>query len=247
MNDSRDTAAHETPEFDAYSSNYAAGMDDPLKSMLGDSAEQFVEVKLRWLLRRHPALLDAATRSRFLDYGCGTATLLRLMAEHGARASLAGCDISRGMLEEAGRRWPESIQRLRPELRRQVGSKAPFPRASFDIVVISAVLHHVPPQERRGIFAELHRLTRPGGEIVVFEHNPLNPVTRYVVARTPIDRNAILLRAGEVCAGLAEAGATNIRTRYIMFMPPRWRALQRLEQVLEWVPLGAQYVVTATT
>ena len=41
---------------------------------------------------------------------------------------------------------------------------------------------------------------------MVFEHNPLNPVTRFVVARTPIDPNAILLRAAEVMRGLSGAG-----------------------------------------
>src|SRR5690242_21128079 len=87
-------------EFDAYASNYVAGMENPLKALLGDSADQYMEVKLRWLLRRFPRLRTAGAGMRILDYGCGAATLLRLMAEVGVRASLTGCDVSIGMLEE---------------------------------------------------------------------------------------------------------------------------------------------------
>lgn len=233
-------------EFDAYASDYAAGMENPLKAALGESAEQFVALKLRWLLRRYPTLRAGGAPMRVLDYGCGAATLLRLMAEEGVTASLAGTDVSEGMLAEAERRWPERFRAARPELRAQRGARTPFPDGSFDLVVISAVLHHVPLGERPGVYAELRRVARPGGQVVVFEHNPLNPVTRYVVARTPIDRDAVLLRAREAEEGLAAAGATGLRTRYIMFAPPRLRALAPLEEALGWLPLGAQYVVTAT-
>ncbi len=81
-------------EFDAYAPGYAAGMEDPLKALLGASAEQYLAPKLRWLLRQHPSLVEAGSAVRLLDYGCGTAAMLRLMAESGVRAGLAGCDVS---------------------------------------------------------------------------------------------------------------------------------------------------------
>ena len=52
---------------------------------------------------------------------------------------------------------------------------------------------------------------KPGGRLYVFEHNPRNPLVRYVIARTPIDENAILLDAREVQHGLLGAGATSSR------------------------------------
>jgi SAM-dependent methyltransferase len=232
-------------EFDAYAPDYAAGMENPLKAALGGSAEQYIAPKLRWLLRRCPSLRTAEAPMRVLDYGCGTATLLRLMAEAGVTASLAGSDVSEGMLAEAERRWPEHLRGACPDLRAQRGERTPFPDGSFDLVVISAVLHHVPPEKRPEVYAELCRVARPGGQIVVFEHNPLNPVTRYVVARTPIDRDAVLLHAREAERGLAATGATDLRTRYIMFAPPRLRALAPLEEAFGWLPLGAQYAVIA--
>ncbi|CAA9271532.1 MAG: hypothetical protein AVDCRST_MAG08-3223 [uncultured Acetobacteraceae bacterium] len=230
-------------EFDAFAPGYAAGMENPLKALLGESAEQYVALKLRWLLRRHPWLATDSA-ARILDYGCGAATLLRLMAGAGVRAGLVGCDVSQAMLDEAERRWAAGDGPC-PPLRLQQGTRTPFSDGSFDLVLVSAVLHHVPPGERPAVYAELCRVTRPGGTIVVFEHNPLNPVTRYVVARTPIDRDAVLLRAPEVERGLRAAGASVGGTRFIMFAPPRLRALETLDNALSWLPLGAQYAVEA--
>lgn len=230
-------------EFDAYAPDYAAGMENPVKALLGRAADDYLAVKLDWLLHAMPGLAAADASFRLLDYGCGTAALLRLMARRGLRARLAGCDIAAGMLAEAERLWPPELPP--PDLRPQEGAAAPFANASFDLVVISAVLHHVPLQERPAVYAELHRLTRPGGHVVVFEHNPLNPVTRYVIARTPIDRNAILLYAGEAAAGLVRAGFPLLHIRYLMFAPPRLNIASRLDPVLGRLPFGAQYAVTA--
>jgi hypothetical protein len=87
------------------------------------------------------------------------------------------------------------------------------------------------------------RVLKAGGRCYVFEHNPYNPVTRWVVARTPIDRQAILLSSREVRAGLAAAGMRRIRVEHLMFFPPKWRWAQPLEQALRWLPFGGQYVV----
>lgn len=239
----KDQSLTPQPEFDAYAAEYGAGMDSPIKGLLGSSADQFVEVKISWLVQRFPELSAGGAGIRLLDYGCGTATLLRLLAPRLPNAVLLGCDISAGMLEEARRVWPAGADR--PELSLQDGASTAVPEASCDFVVISAVLHHVPVELRCDVYAEIHRVLRPGGHIVVFEHNPLNPVTRYVVAHTPIDQNAILLRAHEVCGALDSLGFASIRTGYLMFAPPRLKVLAPVERLIGWLPLGAQYAVTA--
>jgi SAM-dependent methyltransferase len=241
----REERAMPEAEFDAYSGEYGAGMENPVKALLGESADDFVAIKLRWLLRQFPELRQHDESFRVLDYGCGIGTLLRLMAQAGLRVTLSGCDVSSGMLEEASRQWPASLRE--PTFYRQGGALVPVPAGSCDLVVISAVLHHVMPAERSAVYSELRRLLRADGRLVVFEHNPLNPVTRYVVGHTPIDQNAMLLRAGEVCAALQEAGFSAVRTGYLMFLPPRLQTLAAVERVLGWLPLGAQYAVTART
>jgi len=229
-------------EFDRHAAGYDGGLDNPVKRLLGNSADQFIAVKARWLLRREPGLKSG--RLALLDYGCGAGDLLRVLAGLGMRADCTGCDVSGGMLAEARRRWPAELGPA-PALVAQEGAGAPLGDGRFDVVTISAVLHHVPVADRTAVYRELARLLRPGGRLYVFEHNPKNPLVRYVIARTPIDANAILLDESEVRRGLGEAGRFELSTDYLMFMPPGLPALGGIDRLLAWLPLGAQYAVAA--
>jgi len=228
-------------EFDRHAASYDGGMDGPIKRMLG-SADHFMEVKVDWLLRRDGALREPAVR--LLDYGCGAGDLMRKLSELGARAQLTGCDVSQGMLTEAGRRWPRALGEP-PRLSLQDGARTDFADGTFDIVIVSAVLHHVPPAHRPAVYEELARLLRPDGRLYVLEHNPRNPLVRYVVANTRIDENAILLDSREVRGSLPAILKNGLRTDYLMFAPPRLAFLRVVDRLLAWLPLGAQYGVTA--
>jgi ubiquinone/menaquinone biosynthesis C-methylase UbiE len=228
-------------EFDKHASSYDGGIDNSVKRMMGD-ADSFIAVKARWLMRREPGL--RAGDLSLLDYGCGAGDLMRVLAGMGAKPAFTGCDVSAGMLAEAGRRWP-SVLGTAPELAPQEGARTPFASGRFDVAVISAVLHHVPPDQRPAVYAELARILKPGGRLYVFEHNPRNPLVRYVVARTPIDADAVLLDSREVRQGLREAGGYELATDYLMFMPPGMAFLGFVDRAIAWLPLGAQYAVAA--
>ena len=206
-------------EFDQHAATYDGGLDNPIKRMMGDSADQFIAVKARWLLRQEPGL--KAGGIALLDYGCGAGDLMRVLAGLGARAAFSGCDISSGMLEEASRRWPADAGPV-PTLASQDGALTPFAAGQFDIATISAVLHHVPVAERPAVYAELARVLKPGGRLYVFEHNPR-----------------------EVRGGLLESARYDIETDYLMFMPPGIAMLRGIDRALAWLPLGAQYAVAA--
>ena len=81
--------------------------------------------------------------------------------------------------------------------------------------------------------------------LYIFEHNPFNPVTTWVVKHTPIDRNAVLINAPTVRRGLRSAGFDQFLTRYLMFFPPRFTWLEPGESLFRRVPLGGQFVVRA--
>lgn len=228
-------------EFDKHAATYDGGIDNSVKGMLGD-ADSFIAVKARWLMRHEPGL--SAGGLSLLDYGCGAGDLMRVLAGMGAKPTFTGCDVSAGMLAEAGRRWP-AVLGPAPDLALQEGARTPFTAGRFDVAVISAVLHHVPPDQRPAVYAELARILKPGGRLYVFEHNPRNPLVRYVVARTPIDADAVLLDAREVRQGLREAGGYELATDYLMFMPPGMAFLAFVDRALAWLPLGAQYAVAA--
>lgn len=229
-------------EFDHHAATYDGGLDNPIKRLMGSSADQFMAVKVRWLLRHEPELKSGSLS--MLDYGCGIGDMMRVLATHGARANFAGCDVSSGMMDEARKRWPANLGPA-PALSLQNGARTPYADGAFDIVAISAVLHHVPVAERPAVYAELGRILKPGGRLYVFEHNPRNPLVRYVVKRTPIDSNAILLDAREVRHGLLDAMRFQLETDYLMFMPASLPLLRSIDRALAWLPLGGQYVVAA--
>ena len=46
----------EPAEFDDYAAEYKGGLDNPVKRLLGNSPDQFIAVKARWLMRHEPML-----------------------------------------------------------------------------------------------------------------------------------------------------------------------------------------------
>jgi SAM-dependent methyltransferase len=73
----------------------------------------------------------------------------------------------------------------------------PFGDSDFDFVTAVCVYHHISPSARPALTLEVCRVLRPGGVFCMIEHNPLNPITRLIVSRTPVDADAILLPAKE--------------------------------------------------
>jgi SAM-dependent methyltransferase len=105
------------------------------------------------------------------------------------------------------------------------------------------VFHHIEPALHVGLLSELHRVLRPGGLVMIYEHNPLNPLTVHAVRTCPFDENAILIGARTLRERLVEAGFAGATARYRLFFPRALRLLRPLEQGMKWLPLGAQYYV----
>ncbi len=106
---------------------------------------------------------------RVLEVGCGTGLILGRLAQHAARA--CGVDLSPGMLRAAHRRGLQVALAS--------ATRLPFPDASFDLVCSFKVLAHVP--DIKGALAEIARVTRPGGQLVLEFYNPWS--LRYLAKR----------------------------------------------------------------
>ena len=98
-----------------------------------------------------------------LDMGCGTGRLTLPMARQAG--SVTGMDLTAGMMAEASRK----AQADGLDVRFQQGDMAamPFPDDSFDVVVCMLALMHVPPEDRGRVFAEVRRVLRPGGRLLI--------------------------------------------------------------------------------
>ncbi|MCG5054288.1 MAG: class I SAM-dependent methyltransferase [Myxococcales bacterium] len=115
-------------------------------------------------------LIERYGRNRdVFEAGCGTGLLLRDASRVARKA--VGLDLSRGMLATALQRGLKVVQ----------GSvtAVPLPDASFDLVYSMKVLAHVPPI--REALAELSRLVRPGGHLLLEFYNPYS--LRYLAKR----------------------------------------------------------------
>lgn len=222
-------------EFDQYARDYEAMQKDPLRHSFSQDGAFFFERK--WLLIRSylTSLGRDLSRVSWLDVGCGKGELLRMGRPE--VASIAGCDVSTAMLELC--RDIASRPMTDPE-------RLPFPGQSFDLVTAVCVYHHVPPDGRAALTQEAARVLRPGGVFAIIEHNPLNPATRLIVRRLPMDRNAILLGSWETRRLLRRAGFVSLDTTYFLYLPEKpFRKFRAVETVLKRVPLGGQYAVFA--
>lgn len=96
---------------------------------------------------------------RILDLGCGKGRFARALSGQGA--SVVGLDLSAAMLNEA-----TGIERVRASARR-----LPFRPASFDGVVAVEVFEHLARQSLDEVCAEIRRVLRPGGKLIVVDKN----------------------------------------------------------------------------
>ena len=90
----------------------------------------------------------------------------------------------------------------------------------------------------------MFRVLKPGGIAAVFEHNPLNPLTRLAVKRCEFDADAVLLNHGKIKGLLKNANLEISKDSFIVFFPFKSSIFRSIEKAIGWLPLGAQqYVV----
>lgn len=217
--------------FDQYAERYDATVQAAIGAS-GESVAFFAELKAR--LARH----EMPGPRRILDFGCGIGNVTRALAKEFPSASVTGSDPSQESIDIARSRPMPAVDFALSE-----ANVLPFPDASFDLVVAACVFHHIEPADRARCASEIRRVLRPGGRFVLFEHNPLNPLTRRVVRNVPFDENVVLLSSRDGAKVVRDAGLRVARTRFYFFFPRSLRALRSLEPALGWFPLGAQYYV----
>ena len=125
------------------------------------------------------------------------------------------------------------------------GIDIPFQNNSFDAAILSNVLHHILPIERRKNIVEIYRILNKNGYLFIFEHNPFNPVTRYIVKNCEFDADAHLVSQNNCIKLLKALGFQIVEARYIVFFPKALKLLRPLEEHLGFLPLGAQYFIAA--
>ncbi len=104
-----------------------------------------------WQRKRHEIIMDWHRPGRALDIGCGSSRILESVP------GMVGLDVSIQKLRFMSRKGCVA-------LRGSVYS-LPFPDGTFDEVIFSQVIEHIPPKPQ--IMGEIRRVLKPGGRLII--------------------------------------------------------------------------------
>jgi ubiquinone/menaquinone biosynthesis C-methylase UbiE len=127
----------------------------------------------RRVFSRLAALSGARSGDEVLDVGCGTGYFTRVMADAVApRGTALGIDPSREVIARARR----STHLPNCSFSEGVAEALDTQDQSYDVVVSSLMIHHLPETLRPQALREMYRVLRPGGRVLVADFRP--PTTR---------------------------------------------------------------------
>ena len=223
-------------DFDEFANDYRSIHSENIKFSGADSF-YFAEMKVK--------NLKAFEENQFLnvlDVGCGDGTTEFFMQQYFSQWHIEGIDISAESIQMAdGKKLPNAIFSV------YNGLRIPFTDKKFDIVFMAGVLHHIDFGLHSALVKEIYRVLKKEGRLYLFEHNPLNPVTKHLVNTCIFDKNARLLQ-NSYTTPLLRKENFKINTKNFIIFFPRKGILSKLiflEKYLIWLPLGGQYFIKA--
>lgn len=228
----RPTQEQVAKDFDNGATSYSNDLDKTL-AFTGMEHAFFVDVKRDHIVRMAQAHFSDIAALEVLDLGCG------IGAYHAGLKNrfgeLHGIDVSEQSIQVASAQHP-FVRYATFD-----GVRLPYADEQFSLTFAVCVMHHVPPEQWTSLLKELNRVTKPNGLMLIFEHNPYNPATQYIVKTCDIDKDAVLLRPRTLKKLAAAAGFQALDTKTIISVPPANAFLKRLDSLLGYLPFGAQY------
>jgi SAM-dependent methyltransferase len=173
-----------------------------------------------------------------LDFGCGDGFTTPMLAKALAAGAATGLDVSEKSLEVARVKYAgtgidyQVLDAFRPE-------------AAIDVAYCNGVFHHIVPEERGRAVELVAGALRPGGLFSLWENNPWNPATHYVMSRCEFDADAQMLTPRTARKLLRAGGFEIVRTDFRFIFPRSLRVFRKLEDLVFKTPLGTQYQVLA--
>jgi ubiquinone/menaquinone biosynthesis C-methylase UbiE len=223
-------------DFDEFASDYRNIHTQNIK-LSGTDSFYFARMKVE-LLQRY----EKNDPVKVLDVGCGDGATASFMQAHFSNWQVWGIDVS-----EESIRMAKNKDLTNAVFAVYDGSNMNFKDENFDIVFIAGVLHHVEFKMHDAILEQIYRVLKNKGRLYLFEHNPLNPLTRHLVNTCVFDKNAKLLSNRYSKKTVNKAGLEIKENNFIIFFPRKGilSKLIFLEKYLQWLPLGGQYFIRA--
>lgn len=223
-------------DFDEHARDYRSVHSDNIK-LSGADSFYFAEMKVRLL-----APYEKNSPLKILDLGCGDGATALFMDKYFPAWQVTGIDVSAKSIAEAASKKIPTARFMQYD-----GSHIPFEVGEFDMIFIAGVFHHVSFHLHNALAQEAYRVLKKGGRLYFFEHNPLNPFTRYLVKTCVFDKSAKLLSGSYSVKILAQNNFHVRQKNYIIFFPRKgWlSSFIFLERYIRWLPVGGQYFIAA--
>lgn len=227
-------------DFDNFASDYREIHTQNVQKLSGKDSDYFSEYKIKELT----SFIDVEKNIMLLDLGCGDGNSARYIKQYYPKCNYYGIDISKESINIAKQKYG-SCKNV--SFSTYNGRKIPYEDGCFDIVFIACVMHHINYRNHKKIIKECMRVLKSGGKLVIFEHNPYNPLTVKTVKDCPFDEDAVLMSSKYLKRLVKYIGFRKVNTRYTIFVP-RIGMLERLavfEKYLYKLPIGGQYYIIA--
>ncbi len=108
-------------------------------------------------------VLQPADGAKVLDVGCGPAALFEFLPN----VAYTGVDLNPNHIDDAKRRYGDRGRFIAGDVATALPDDE---EGTFDLVVASALLHHLDDQQSRKLLADLCRLVKPGGRVVTLDN-----------------------------------------------------------------------------
>lgn len=107
-----------------------------------------------------------------LDVGSSSGYLTRrLAAAAGPSGHVTGVDPAKPAIAYARRQAGPGVT-----FTVGIAQDLDLPDSSFDVVTCTLAMHHIPAHHRQSAFAEMYRVTKPGGRLLVADMKPLSHI-----------------------------------------------------------------------
>ena len=221
--------------FDQFSKNYSEVLNESIRGV-GFDADYLINHKLENLRRLNSNICEDSFS--FLDYGCGVGNICKEFSKFFPQGRYSGVDQSSEMIEECNSKYsPEgSFYELEAEEWKQ---------QTYDLIFSACVFHHIPSEKHLSVLETLRTLLNEKGKLIIWEHNPYNPITRKIVNECAFDQDAVLISPQKMKRLFRHFPSFEVLVKYTTFFPEKLSFLNGIEPFLEWLPLGGQYIAIA--
>jgi trans-aconitate methyltransferase len=220
-------------EFDRFACTYNEELAKSL-AVTGESRDFYATERIAWTARC-VSQLGAEVR-HILDYGCGDGTNVPILAARFHADQVLGVDVSGASIAVA-RQFHQSAGTS------FLTTEQWAPDGSMDLAFVNGVFHHIPLDERKASLAAIRQALHPNALLALWENNPWNPGTRYVMSRCAFDKDAVTISPRQARGMLSNAGFRILRFDFLFYFPRRLRLFRPAERYIRKLPFGGQYQV----